>query len=493
MIPMTLQQAATISEGTLYSQGTLYLDSNKLSPVEENAELGKQRFKAIATDTRQSMKDSLFVAIAGENFDGHDYVDAAANQGAVACMLEKSAETTLPVIKVDNTIKAMGRLAKAVHQEISPSTIGITGSCGKTTVKEMTASILSQSGTVLSTRGNFNNAIGVPLTLFRLTEDDQFAVIELGASKPGDIDEIAQLVEPDVAIITNISEAHLQGLGSIEGVATVKGEILDYLQEDGVAVLEHNSPWLNQWKSKLIKNQQLRTFSLSNKQADYYATDIKAADLKIGMGTSFQANTSIGAVEIQLSTPGEHNIKNALAAMAAAISLGATLEQCKSGLADYVQVSGRLNLLQGIHGSQIIDDSYNANPASLKAAMDVLGTFSGYRVLVLGDMAELGDQSIPAHQQAGQQVKQYGFDALYCSGELSKYTAESYGEGAEYYATHEQLSSALLEKIDSSWTVLIKGSRSAAMENIVKSLQQTTQGEQVQGRKKQQKGTPICY
>ncbi len=490
MIPMTLQQVTAFSEGTLMSSG------------EEDAIHGKQLIQAVATDTRKQMQDSLFVAISGENFDGHDYVNAAVKQGAVACMLEKSAETILPVIKVDNTIKAMGRLAKAVHQEIAPATIAITGSCGKTTIKEMTTSILTLSGTVLSTRGNFNNAIGVPLTLFRLTKDDQFAVIELGASKPGDIDEIAQLVEPDVAMISNISAAHLQGLGSIEGVATVKGEILDYLQEDGVAVLEHNSPWLNQWQQKLTGNQQLKTFSFSNKEADYYASDIytsenKVADQLAGRGTSFLANTVIGAIEIQLSTPGEHNVKNALAAMAAAISLGATLEQCKKGLADYLQVSGRLNLLQGINGSNIIDDSYNSNPASLEAAMDVLKTFGGYRVLVLGDMAELGEQAISAHKQAGQQAKKYGFDALYCSGDLSKHIAKSYGEGANYFASKEQLTSALLEKIDSSWTVLIKGSRSAAMENVVKKLQQQeqqeNQGEQTQGRKKQQKGTPICY
>ncbi len=475
MIPMTLQQAASHSNGVV------------LAPVKDQETV----FTAVATDTRKSMVDSLFIAICGEQFNGHDFVDAAKAQGAVACMLDESITTSLPVVKVSNTIIAMGLLAKAVREDIAPSCVGITGSSGKTTVKEMVASILSQKGRVLSTRGNFNNAIGVPLTLLRLTHQDQFAVIEMGASKPGDIDEIAQLVVPNVVLITNISAAHLQGLGSIEGVASVKGELLDYLQDDGVAVLDAESPWLSSWKKKLKNTQQLSTFALINTKADFYATDIKESK-----ETSFIAHTVEGSIEIHLPVPGRHNVKNALAAMAAAISLGASLEQCRNGLSSYSQVAGRLQFSSGLKGCQIIDDSYNANPASLRAAMAVLHTMTGHRVLVLGDMAELGEEAISAHREAGKLARSLGFGGLYATGELSRYTVEEYGAGAEHFTDKKQLSRELALKVTSQWTLLVKGSRSAAMEEIVKNLQKnqhTVQGKQSQGSVNQQKtGTRIC-
>ncbi|RLA02051.1 MAG: UDP-N-acetylmuramoylalanyl-D-glutamyl-2, 6-diaminopimelate--D-alanyl-D-alanine ligase, partial [Gammaproteobacteria bacterium] len=217
MIPMTIQQVAEVTGGVI-CEG--YLEQ----PI---------TFTEVATDTRKSMKNSLFIALKGDNFNGNQFVDTAQSQGAVACLLDEDVQSTLPIIKVDNTVKAMGQIASWVRKQLPLPTIGITGSSGKTTVKEMLASILECKGQVLATAGNFNNSIGVPLTLFRLTAEDQYAVVEMGASKVADIDEIAQLVEPNIAVITNISVAHLQGLGTIEGIAKVKGELLDHLQENG--------------------------------------------------------------------------------------------------------------------------------------------------------------------------------------------------------------------------------------------------------------------
>ena len=468
MNPMTLQEAAIHTSGSILG----------------NADNQQIVFNDVATDSRVSMTNKLFIALKGENFNGHDYLDKAIAQGAVACMLDEDRETTLPILKVDNTTRAMGLLAKSVRAKLPLSCIGITGSCGKTTVKEMIASILAIKGKVLATKGNFNNAIGVPLTLFRLSEGDQFAVIEMGASQPGDIDEIAQFAMPDVAVITNIGAAHLQGLGTIAGVAKVKGELLEHLNSVGTAVIQHDSPWLEQWSQQLSASQKINTFSSSNIAADFTAKEIQLGIEKV----SFLATTPAGDINIQLPIPGKHNIDNALAAMAASMAVGASIEECQKGLAEISAVNGRLQILAGINGSKIINDSYNSNPVSLKAAMEVLSEFEGKRVLVLGDMAELGADADSVHFDAGRQAKEMELDAIYATGKLSLSSVEGFGKGAEYFESKELLSEALKEKINENWTLLIKGSRSAAMEEVVISLQEKDVGQQ-----KQQIGTQICY
>ncbi|MCP3674345.1 MAG: UDP-N-acetylmuramoyl-tripeptide--D-alanyl-D-alanine ligase [Gammaproteobacteria bacterium] len=468
MTPMTLQEAAINTSGTILG----------------NAVNQQITFNDVATDSRVSMSNKLFIALKGENFNGHDFLDKAVSQGAVACMLDEDRETTLPVLKVDNTIRAMGKLAKSVREKILLSCIGITGSCGKTTVKEMIASILTVKGKVLATKGNFNNAIGVPLTLFRLSEDDQFAVIEMGASKSGDIDEIAQLVMSDVAVITNIGAAHLQGLGTIAGVAKVKGELLDHLDSKGTAVIEYGSPWIEQWNQQLSDSQKVSTFSGSNIKADFTAKEIQLDIEKL----SFLASTPAGDINIQLAIPGKHNIENALAAMAASMAVGASLESCQKGLAEMSPVNGRLQVLAGINGSKMINDSYNSNPISLKAAIEMLSEYEGKKVLVLGDMAELGEGADTAHFDAGQQAKEIGLDAIYATGKLSLSSVKGFGKGAEHFESKELLSKALKEKINENWTLLIKGSRSAAMEEVVVSIQ-----EKEVGQPKQQTGAQICY
>jgi len=271
-------------------------------------------------------------------------------------------------------------------------------------------------------------------------------------------------------------------------VASVKSELLEHLQPAGTAVLEHDSPWLSQWKNKLQDTQQLYTFSLTNSDADFYASEISQ-----GTKATFLAKTVAGDITIHLPLPGKHNVANALAAMAAAISLGATLDNCQKGLQDLSQIDGRLRLLAGLNGSQIIDDSYNANPASLKAAMEVLQSFPGVRVLVLGDMAELGDEATSAHQETGRQARAMGLDAVYATGEFSRFSAEAFGEGGRHFSTRDELADALAKEISSQWTLLVKGSRSAAMETIVKILQPKEQSNQLQGSTKQHTGTQICY
>jgi len=462
MIAMTLEQVAINTTGAL--------------PAIHNG----IQISAITTDTRQSMTNSLFIALRGDNFDGHEFLSKAAAQGAVACMVDEDRDTELPMIKVDNTTLAMGQLARSLRKQLGLPVIGITGSCGKTTVKEMVASILSCRGNVLATEGNFNNAIGVPLTLFRLTAEDQFAVIEMGASQNGDIDELAQIALPDVALITNVSAAHLQGLGSIEGVAKVKGEILNYLQNNGTAILEHKSPWLNQWREQLTSSQTLQTFSNEDQSATFHARSIA---LNAQGQVSFLANTPNGEIDISLPLSGMHHVSNALASMAAAIAVGASLENCQKGLATLSAVKGRLEFVAGLAGSRLINDSYNANPASLKVALELLVELSGKRMLVLGDMAELGDEAEEAHVEAGILAKEMCIDGLYATGKLTPLTVKSYGEGAEHFETRELLSAALKAKIinssidenndnnESNWNLLIKGSRSAGMEKLVTDLQ----------------------
>jgi UDP-N-acetylmuramoyl-tripeptide--D-alanyl-D-alanine ligase len=329
--------------------------------------------------------------------------------------------------------------------------------------------------------------------LFRLTADDQFAVIEMGASQEGDIDEIAQLVLPDVALITNVSESHLQGLGSIEGVAKVKGEILNYLNSSGTAILEQDSPWLNQWREQLSSSQKLQTFSYEDQTATYHATSISSNALG---QVNFIAHSPEGEIEIALPVAGLHNVTNALAAMAAAIAVGASLADCQKGLVELSSVKGRLEFVSGIAGSQLINDSYNANPASLKVALELLAELSGKRILVLGDMGELGEQAEQAHREAGILAKQMNIDGLYATGKLTALTVESYGEGAKHFDSRELLSLALKEDITQAslkqknaqektiWNLLIKGSRSTGMEKIVTDLQL---------KKQKETGNQSCY
>ncbi|MCK4705172.1 MAG: UDP-N-acetylmuramoyl-tripeptide--D-alanyl-D-alanine ligase, partial [Gammaproteobacteria bacterium] len=337
----------------------------------------------------------------------------------------------------------------------------VTGSNGKTTVKEMIAAILDVDAKVLATKGNFNNDIGVPLTLLNLEKEHEFAVIEMGANHVGEIKYLSQIAKPNVAVITNAGAAHLEGFGSIEKVAQAKSEIYAGLTDDGVAIINLDDAYANYWQ-QVCEGKNIVTFSMNDQRADIYA--------EAQTGTTYIFKTTAGDVKITMSLPGRHNVMNALASAAVAITLGISLENIASGLQSFSSVSGRLDLRKGLKGSYIIDDTYNANPLSLSAAIDVLTEMEGESCLVLGDMAELGELADELHFEAGRQAKQMGVKKLFAMGELSRNAVKGFGEGAEFYEDRDALIKAVVENIDASTTVLVKGSRSMAMENVVSAL-----------------------
>lgn len=422
-------------------------------------------FFGCSTDTRTIKKKELFIALRGENFDGHDYLDKAKASGASAVLVEEKCEVVRPSIIVKNTRHAMGELAKNWRARFSIPLVAITGSNGKTTVKEMVAAICGCKSSVLATQGNLNNDIGVPLTLFGLGDDHQYAVIEMGANHPGEIEWLSQIAQPNVAVITQCAPAHLEGFGSVEGVAHAKSEIFIGLSEDGVAVINGDDDFADLWRGKSNHANQL-TFGLGSDN------EITAESVRIENGkSSFQMITPVGKVEIALNLPGRHNITNALAAAACAISLGTALSFIKQGLESVSTVKGRLQIKTGFKQCRIIDDTYNANPASLDAALEVLDEFPGRHWLVLGDMGELGNDDKVLHARAGEKSKASGVERLYALGELTKFTVQSFGEGARHVDDHEQLVSLIGEEIDSDVTILIKGSRAMNLEQLVNALE----------------------
>ena len=429
-------------------------------------------FLGCSTDTRTIKKKELFIALHGENFDGHDYLDKAKASGASAVLVEENCDATIssigPSIIVKNTRRAMGELAKNWRARYFIPLVAITGSNGKTMVKEMVAAICNCKSSVLATQGNLNNDIGVPLTLFGLNDDHQYAVIEMGANHPGEIEWLSQIAQPTVATITQCAPAHLEGFGSIEGVARAKSEIFIALSEDGVAVINGDDDFADLWREKSKHSNQI-TFGLGGNN------EITAKSIRIENGkSSFQIVTPVGNVEINLNVPGRHNITNALAAAACAISLGIALSLIKQGLESVSAVKGRLQIKTGLKQCRIIDDTYNANPASLDAALEVLDEFPGRHWLVLGDMGELGKDDKVLHTRAGEKSKASGVERLYALGELTKLTVQSFGEGARHIDNHEQLASLIAEEIDSDVTILIKGSRAMGLEHLVNALVMNT-------------------
>jgi UDP-N-acetylmuramoyl-tripeptide--D-alanyl-D-alanine ligase len=425
-------------------------------------------FTGCSTDTRTLKDKELFIALHGENFNGHDYLDKAKAVGASAVLVEEkrddSGSFSGPSIVVKNTRQAMGELAKSWRAGFSMPVVAITGSNGKTTVKEMVTGILSCKASVLATQGNLNNDIGVPLTLFGLGEEHQYAVIEMGANHPGEIEWLSDIAQPTVVTITQCAPAHLEGFGSIEGVAHAKSEIFSGLPEDGVAVINGDDDFAELWLEKSSHSNQL-TFGLDS------GNEVTAESILIEEDkSSLQMITPVGNIELTLNLPGRHNIMNALEAAACAISLGISLATIKQGLEAISAVKGRLQIKSGLKQCRIIDDTYNANPASLDVALKVLEKFHGRHWLVIGDMGELGDDSEALHARAGEISKASGVERLYALGELTRASAESFGEGARHVDNHEQLAELLSEEITADVTILIKGSRAMGMEYLVDAL-----------------------
>ena len=426
-------------------------------------------FESVSTDTRTLQQGDLFVALQGPHFDAHKFIDQAKLNGAVGAMVSRKIKTDLPLLLVADTRMGLGRLAATWRSDYDIPVIGVTGSNGKTTVKEMLAAILGQMGAVLSTRGNLNNEVGVPLTLLRLEKKHRYAVIEMGANGPGEINYLSSLVKPQVALITNAAPAHLEGFGDISGVARAKGEIFNNLADGGTAIINADDSRVGLWRVMVGKHRCI-SFGIHN------TADLSASEISVNpqLGYSFKMHTPGGSIDIHLGLPGRHNVMNALASSAAALAAGVSLDEIKSGLELMQPVKGRLQLREGIHGCLVVDDTYNANPGSMRPVFEVLAAHRGRKILVLGDMGELGNASRAFHEQVGRQARVTGIDLLYTVGEQAAISAGTFGKGAHHFANQDDLIVALCTELntatDSRIMVLVKGSRFMHMEQIARVL-----------------------
>lgn len=418
----------------------------------------------VAIDTRKLQAGDLFVAIKGDRVDGHDFLADAKAHGAVAALVTRKIDFDLPQVLVDDTALALGDLASAVRAQNNVRVIGITGSNGKTTVKTLTASILSRHGRTHVNAGNFNNELGLPLTLLAMPQDTEYAVLEMGAGKPGDIAYLAAIARPDIGLVNTIAPAHLERMGSVEGVAETKGALYQALPVDGVAIINADDAFASFFAGLAGTRRQLR-FALNHK-ADVGADVL---DQRVD-GSHFLLSTPVGDAEVQLPLAGRHNIANALAAASIALALEVPLDTIVEGLEQVPGVAGRLQLESMPGGWTLIDDSYNANPGSVGAAIDTLALAEGERWLVLGDMAELGENTVALHAGIGEHARQRGIDRLYAVGPLSAAATTAFGERGEHFADKAALVAALKQHLHGGVTCLIKGSRSSGMDQVVAAL-----------------------
>ncbi len=419
-------------------------------------------FSGVSTDSRTLRRGELFVALEGPRFDGHDYLPAVAAAGAAGALVRR-AHPALPCLEVADPLTALGRLAAAWRARFDIPVLAITGSSGKTTVKELLAAALAGLGPVLATRGNRNNHIGVPLTLLELRDTHRAAVVEMGMSHAGEIAHLTDLTRPTLGLINNAGPAHLEGLGNVAAVARAKGELIERLPPDAVAVLNADDAHCPLWR-RLAGGRQIITFGL-DRPADVTADCRMAAD-----GTDVELRTPNGTVSTRLGLLGRHNVRNALAATAAALAAGASLADVAAGLRTTRPVSGRLYPLPAQQGARLIDDSYNANPLSVQAAIAVLAGLPGERVLVLGDMGELGADAAALHGECGAAARAAGIEHLITLGPLSAAAAVAFGPGAVACRELAELLDVVRALLRPDVTVLVKGSRSAGMERVVQAL-----------------------
>lgn len=432
---------------------------------------GDARFSKVSTDTRTLQPGDLFIALHGPNFDGHQYARIALERGACGALVDAPVAVELPQLQVGDTLRALGQLARIWRERAQALVVAITGSNGKTTLRAMLAAILQRVGNVLATQGNLNNEIGLPLTLLRL-QDEAYAVVELGANHPGEIGYLSEIAQPDVAILNNAGRAHLEGFGSPEGVARAKVEIINGLRADGVFVFNADDRFAPLWQGMASGRQ---TYSFGVKQPADVTSDSDDDELIWGDATfqyRFRVNTHVGSADVSLQLAGAHNRMNALAAVAAALSLGVGLEDIRAGLATVPPVPGRLFPLPGQAGSRLVDDSYNANPDSVDAAIAVLSSAPGRKTLVLGDLAELGVGADALHRELGERAFRAGIDRWYSCGRLSANAAAGFGHRARHFPDQEGLIEALRIDISERDTILIKGSRTARMDRVVTALRE---------------------
>ncbi len=434
-------------------------------------------FDSVSTDTRNLEAGQLFIALRGERFDAAGFVNEAALRGAAGVVVEQRQDTNLGQVEVGDSRRALGDLARSWRKRFNPAVIAVTGSNGKTTVKEMIAAILASelgddAESLLVTAGNLNNDIGLPLTVLKLREHHSMAVLEMGASHQGEIDYLSGIAQPGVGVITNAAPAHLEGFGSLKNVAVSKGELFAMLggtanSSRTCAVINRDDDFFDYWK-RINTADEIRTFGLSE-NADYHATGIVETDAG---ESAIEAviHTPDGDFELHLPMSGRHNVLNALAATAAARAAGASLDATREGLSRMVNVAGRLKPVANSLGITFYDDSYNANPASVSAAIEFLAAIPGETWLVLGNMAELGEDARALHQAVGEQARLAGISRLLGIGDLSQFAIAGFGEGGVYYDSMDTLATAILAECRPGMTLLIKGSRSMGLDKLVDRL-----------------------
>jgi UDP-N-acetylmuramoyl-tripeptide--D-alanyl-D-alanine ligase len=451
---MTLGQAATVLGGELRGSDV--------------------RFSDVCTDSRALKSGDLFVALRGERYDGHDFVAKAAAAGAVAALIDRAyvRSAPLPVAAVEDTTVALGALAAHWRRQFQIPLVAVAGSNGKTTVKEMIAACLRAhygDEAVLATRGNLNNHIGLPLTLLTLRAAHRVGVVEVGMNHPGETAELAQIAGPTIAVINNAQREHQEFMRSVTDVADEHASLIKALPADGIAVINADDVHAAVWRAA-AGHREVRDFGFDQKAAVSATCELQAASALLAVRTPEAVAT------LNLPVAGEHNARNALAAIAAATAAGATLESCVRALSGFAAVKGRLQIKRSRQGALLIDDTYNANPDSVRAAIDVLARTPGRKLLVLGDMGEVGDQGRDFHTEIGIYAHERGIDALYGLGELAAYAVRAFGEGARHYAAIETLLVDVGAALGPQATVLVKGSRFMQMERVVRSFEDSTAG-----------------
>lgn len=431
-------------------------------------------FSGISTDSRQIAAGELFIALRGDNFDGHRFIDVAQASGAAAAVVANGATEEirslgLPLISVSDTRLALGALAADWRQRFTGPLIAVTGSNGKTTTKEMIASIFKAAfgETVLSTQGNFNNDIGLPLTLLKLNPSHRAAVVEMGMNHPGEIAYLGGIARPTVALVTNVQRAHLAGMGTLEAIAREKGSIYESLGDAGVAVFNARDEWAEIWRKQSGKRRSV-TYAMDG------SAEVRGSCSVRGLETRVTISFGGEQIDLNLPLPGQHNARNAIAAAAATLAVGVPLTTVRDGLAAFTGIKGRLQRRAGINGAELLDDTYNANPDSVRAGIDVLAATVGKKILVLGDMGELGWMAAQFHDEIGGYAKSQGVDHLFTLGESSQLAARNFGAGGRHFKKIDDLILALTTELNTGTTVLIKGSRFMRMERVVEAVSQTS-------------------
>lgn len=460
---LTLENIAKVCSGT-------YFGSESLKD---------KTISGVVIDSRKVEKDFLFVAVKGVKVDGHKFIPDVMEKGAAAVLSEQKLENPVgPYILVENTLEALKQLAEYYRKSLDIKVVGITGSVGKTSTKEMIASVLGEKFNVLKTEGNFNNEIGLPLTIFRLREEHEVAVLEMGISEFGEMHRLATMANPDVCVITNIGLCHLENLKTRDGILKAKTESFSHMKENGTAILNGDDDKLSSIKEVNGKSPVFYGISEKMEYADadckkaVYATDIENLGL---FGVKACIHTETGTFEVKIPIPGEHNVYNALAATATGLTLGLTLSEIKSGIEKAKTINGRTNIMD-VDGMTVIDDCYNANPVSMKASIDVLAMAEGRKIAVLGDMGELGADEKKLHYEVGTYLAKKKIDVLFCAGELSKEMMRALQEEnaailAFYFETREELTKELLAFVKKGDTVLVKASHFMEYPKVVAALQ----------------------